>query len=414
MKKDVSRREFVKATGIGAAAIATGGGAFTPGEARAGSHKADKVKSEPIAGFDKPHTDVDLIPGMREQGKGLKCYVEADYAPLKACIVGNPSAIYLPNPDTWEYANILAKASPEMTGYMRKHAGRNLKESDPEMWEKMAMESDALAKAYRQAGVRVIRNETGETPQELVDYTLAWSRQKQMTFFGQSAGEVFGHVFVCMHEVSNSFAQELTHREAIVEIMKNDPEAVFVSMPTLAPTPDYPQPGPFLSPGDPLIFDKRVVVGLGVQDPSHIKDTMKPRSSGNEFGAEMLRRLLEPFGWSVEVVYFDQKYTYHIDCLWGVLEEGLLAMTKGAMHSPMPAFLKDWEILEVPYEEHKAGFPNNEPLGNKRLVMPEGCPTMVKTLEKRGWDCIEVPYENIYAHTGSGIHCSTASIWRES
>ncbi len=153
MKKDLTRRDFAKATGIGAAAIAAGGGALTPSEVRAGSHEADKVKSNPIAGFEKPHTDVDLISGMREQGKGLKCYVEADYAPLKACIVGNPSAVYLPNPDTWEYANILAKASPEMTGYMRKHAGRNLKESDPEMWEKMAMESDALAKAYRHAGV---------------------------------------------------------------------------------------------------------------------------------------------------------------------------------------------------------------------------------------------------------------------
>jgi len=366
-----------------------------------------------ISGSDKPPTEVELIPGVREQGKGLKCYVEADYAPLKACIVGNPSAIYLPNPDTWEYANILAKAPDEMKAYMRKHAGRNLKDSDPEMWEKMAKESDGLAEAYRKNGVRVIRNDTGHTPQELVDYTLSWSRQKQMTLFGQSAGEVFGHLFVGMHEVSNSFAQELTHREAMVEIMKNDPEAIMVSMPTLVPTPDYPQPGPYLSPGDPVIFDKKVVIGLGVKDPSDIKDPMKPRSSGNEFGAEMLRRLLKPFGWSVEVVYFDMKFTYHIDCLWGVLEEGLMAMPKGAMLSEMPEFLKDWEILEVPYEEHKMGFSNNEPLGNKRLVMPAGCPTMVKTLEKRGWDCVEVPYETIYSTIGSGIHCSTASIWRE-
>ena len=141
--------------------------------------------------------------------------------------------------------------------------------------------------------------------------------------------------------------------------MKNDPDAVYISMPPLVPTPDYPQPGPFLSPGDPIIFDKKVVIGLGVKDASHINDYMKPRSSGNEFGAEMLRRVLKPFGWSVEVVYFDMSYTYHIDCLWGVLEEGLMAMPKGAMLSAMPEFLKDWEILEVPLEEHKMGFSNN-------------------------------------------------------
>ena len=78
----------------------------------------------------QPHTEVELIPGVREQGQGLKCYVESDYAPLKACIVGNPSAIYLPNPDTWEYANILAKVDDETKDYMRKHAGRDLKESE--------------------------------------------------------------------------------------------------------------------------------------------------------------------------------------------------------------------------------------------------------------------------------------------
>ena len=34
-------------------------------------------------------------------------------------------------------------------------------------------------------------------------------------------------------------------------------------------------------------------------------------------------------------------------------------------------------------------------------------------VEKRGWTCIEVPYETCYTTFGSGIHCSTASIWRE-
>ena len=116
----------------------------------------------------------------------------------------------------------------------------------------------------------------------------------------------------------------------------------------------------------------------------------------------------------MEVVYFDMKFTYHIDCLWGVLEEGLMAMPKGAMLSPLPTVLKGLGGSGVSYEEHKMGFSNNEPLGNKRLVMPAGCPKMVKTLEKRGWDCIEVPYETIYSTIGSGIHCSTASIWRES
>ena len=68
MKRDVTRREFVKATGIGAAAMAAGGGILTSSEAKAASHKANAMSSKPIPGFEKPHTDVDLIPGVREQG----------------------------------------------------------------------------------------------------------------------------------------------------------------------------------------------------------------------------------------------------------------------------------------------------------------------------------------------------------
>jgi N-dimethylarginine dimethylaminohydrolase len=299
---------------------------------------------------------------------------------------------------------------------MRKHANRNLKESDPEMWEKMAMESNALAAAYRKHGVKVIRNESGSTPQELVDYTLSWSRQRQMTLFGQSAGETFGHVYLAMMEVSNSYAQDLTHREAMVEVMKNDPEAVMASMPALVPTADFPQTGPYTGPGDPVIFDKKVLIGIGVSDPSHINDFKKPRSSGNEFGAEMLRRLLRPFGWSVEVVYFNSNYTYHIDCLMAPLEEGLLAKpaAKDAFWTPLPAWLNDWEVIETTLEDHQLGCHNNEPLGNKGLVLPAGTKKFSKDLEKRGWELEEVPYSNIWNVTGSGIHCSTAAIWRES
>ena len=51
-------------------------------------------------------------------------------------------------------------------------------------------------------------------------------------------------------------------------------------------------------------------------------------------------------------------------------------------------------------------------IGNKRLVVVEGT-KFAKTLEKRGWTCIEVPYKTLYTLFGSGIHCSTASLWRE-
>ena len=356
----------------------------------------------------------ELIPGMREQGKGVKCYVESDYAPLKACLVGNPSAVYIPNPDTWEMENLFAHSGKEFKDYLRKHRGKNLKDSDPKRYDKIAYESNALANAYEEAGVHVIRNRTGETPESLVDYSLSWSRQKFMSLYGQSAFEVFGHCLVSMWEVTPSLCQEMTHREAIIEIMQNDPEAVWLTMPVLYPTVERRPPGPFLSPGDPLIFPKLVVIGIGVKEPSHINDLSKPRASGDEFGAEILRRMLAPFGWRVETVYFNSQLTYHIDCLVSVLEEGLLAYPKNALWTPLPDVLRNWEVMDVDLDDHKLGISNNEPLGNRRIVLPQGSKKFARDLEKRKWTCIEVPYDTCYKTFGSGIHCSTASIWRES
>ena len=68
----------------------------------------------------------------------------------------------------------------------------------------------------------------------------------------------------------------------------------------------------------------------------------------------------------------------------------------------------------MPLEDHHMGCGNIVPLGNKQIVLPQGTTSFARTLEKRGWTCIEVPYSAIYNTFHSGIHCSTGSIWRES
>ena len=145
MKDKLNRRDFARATGA-AAAVAAG---LSIPSSQAEAQEKTTVSDSP-----------ELVPGMAAQGKGIKCYVESDYAPLKAALVGNPSAIMIPDPDTYEMANLFAHETDEFNAYLRKHKGTNLKDSDPKTWEKMAMESDALAKAYRDNGVRLIRNES--------------------------------------------------------------------------------------------------------------------------------------------------------------------------------------------------------------------------------------------------------------
>ncbi len=361
-------------------------------------------------------SDAEMVPGMREQGKGIKIYGECEYAPLKAAVVGSPTGFFIPDPKTPEGAQMFKYMPKESLKFLGENAGKNLKDVDPKLWDVMAKESNALADAYRQAGVHVIRHE-GELPDELRDYSEGWSGLRQITLWPGSLGEVLGNIFVRVWEVSYSSATELLHREAIVEAFKNTPDAVWLETPSIYPNIRLPElgsnyPGPFTSPGDFRIFPKHLVLGIGVADPSHINDVTKQRSSGDEFGAEVLRRMLEPFGWKVSTVYFDSRLTYHIDCLMPVLEEGLLAYPKGALWTELPEPFNGWEVIDLDREDQAIGAGNCLAIGNKRLVVVEGT-KFAKTLEKRGWTCIEVPYKTLYTLFGSGIHCSTASLWRE-
>jgi len=165
----------------------------------------------------------------------------------------------------------------------------------------------------------------GPCPEEIINYTAGYSGIKYLSIYAQAAFEALGNILIRTHEVLPSVPQEFEIREAINEIFKNDPNMVWLNMPANYPSQTNYTPGPFLSPGDFRIFPgKHLVIGIGVADPSHIKDQTKSRSSGDELGAEVVRRMLEPFGWKVDNVYFDSKLSYHIDCVMALIDEGLI------------------------------------------------------------------------------------------
>ena len=355
----------------------------------------------------------EVIPGMAEQGKGLKLYVESEYAPLKACYVGNPSAVMIPDPDSPEMGNLFSQETEEFRAWLRKYKHKPIAEAHPPTYEAMKRESDALAEAFRREGVKVVRNETGHTPESLVNLHTGWGGEPSQSLYGKSLGMVYGNDLVAYSEVSNSSMHEYTMREAIVEMFQDNPETNWLTLPPLWPTNEFPNIGPFMAP-DPKVFKKTVLVGIGVSDPSHIDDLTKPRSACNELGAEVLRRMMEPFGWKVETVYFDSRFTYHIDCLITMLEEGLMAYPKGSLWTELPEEYKDWEVIDVPIEDHKKGAENAVVLGDKRIVIVEGTTGYKKKLEDRGWRLIEVPYSTIWDRFHSGPLCSTFAFWRES
>ncbi|MHC5060779.1 MAG: hypothetical protein ACYTFK_06825 [Planctomycetota bacterium] len=368
-------------------------------------------------------TPYELIPGMRQQGKGLKIYNASDYAPLKAAIVGNPCSIFIPDPDEPEMNNLLADSAgkPGFMEFLREHKGEHLAATLPEYYEKMKNESDALAKSYRDNGVRLIRNETYTLPKALVEWQVPVTGDRFLSLYGHSGSDVYGNCFVSFWEVGAVRGTEMQHRDAILEIFENDPEAIWLSMPLPAPTSIQRSPQPFLSPGDPRIMpNKLVIMGIGVTDPAYINDPTKPRSSGFELGVEMFRRMMEPFGWRVETVYFNSRYTYHIDCLMMQISEGIYGLPKmndklgPVLWTDMPREITDnWECIEIDFEEQQNGVCNSVAIGNKKVVMEASAVKTAEQLSKRGYEPILVPYQTNWHTFHSGIHCSTCRVWSE-
>ena len=369
-------------------------------------------------------TDEELIPGMREQGKGLKIYVESDYAPLKATIVGNPCSIFIPDPDQPEMKNLLGPSAgkPEFMEYLRKHKGKHVAVADPEHYEQMKNESDALAKAYRDNGVRLIRNETYTLPKALIDWQVPVTGDRFLSLYGGAGGNGIGNCFLSVWEVGTARGTEMQHRDALNYIFEHDKDAVWLSMPHPAPTSDQRLPEPFMSGGDiRMMPDKLCIFGIGVQDSSHIEDRSKPRSSGSELGAELFRRMMEPYGWRTEVVYFNSKYTYHIDCLMMMITEGYYGIpeTNPDLGPPLWTDLpeeitKNWERIDIDFQEQQDGVCNSVCLGNKKVVMEEAAVKTIEEIAKRGIEPVLVPYQSNWQTFHSGMHCSTGAIWAES
>lgn len=393
----------------------------------------------------------EVVPGMREQAEKVeKIYVENDFAPLRSCITGNASSIFIPDPDEPELKHILGHVSEEMKVFLRQYKHTQIADSKPDLYCQFKKESDDLAKAYRKHHVNVVRNEnlidrtvrdnkgnvidhvaSHYCPEEIIKYSSGHTKThvEYLSPYAQSMFETVGNCLIRAHEVITNRPAEFEVRECINEIFDvRDDKAVWLNMPTPYPSRTAYQPGPFLSPGDFRILpEKTLLIGIGVAKKSYIKDRSKPRSSGDELGVEVLKRMLKVYGWNVEKVYFNSKYTYHIDCLMGLVREGLVFLPEEKddlgpvfweqeLPSCMCKGTQKWEMIEIPYKEFKLGASNNVVVNENTIVIEKEAIQTIELIDKKTNGqvaCEGVGYSTLYSHFGSGIHCSTAALHRE-
>lgn len=103
----------------------------------------------------------------------------------------------------------------------------------------------------------------------------------------------------------------------------------------------------------------------------------------------------------------------HGDYILMLVREGLcVAYRKGFVDGLLPSPISDWDCVEITAAEADPGMAaNGIVLRENVLVMSEGNRRVVRALEKRGVDVVEVPFDAVQFFQG-GVDCSTNELWR--
>lgn len=341
------------------------------------------------------------------RGKKMKLYAEWAGAPLKAAIVGDPYADYMPNGDDAEAQALLKdNASDEIKSLWSTMGGKRIRDADPEFFDQIVEAIDARDKAYEKEGVTVFRNTLGWYPDELVNYNASWDGAKFISIYAGGIGNPTGNHLVTLPDTAAVLPWMQAPRALFFEIMKNDPDARPLPWYEKEPDPTYPGPGiANVDCADYRVFpNKHIVWVYGVADKNHINDSwdMDPHltPSGTPMGRELLMRNFSDLGYTHETVWLDSRITYHHDCLMMNIKEGICGLPddgKNGYWSNPPKAIKDWEIIPLPMDEVKKGVSNSVTLGNGKVFIDSTCTKTMDLLDKHGIEPVPIPYQNIWS-----------------
>ncbi len=351
--------------------------------------------------------------------KGIKIYVKDELAPMKAVTIGNWSSLFFVNVNSEEIKHIAGDSKGDDWFEMHAaHANEALKDADPERFEGMKKALLGLKKAYEDNGVTVIQYGLDSVPQNLEDMYMSASEQKFLSGYGKPGVPfVFGKHLLQTHEVTLTLPAIHLHLPVIKQLLSEpqNKDSAWLTMP-IPQIDNTRQVSHWMSPGDPrLMPGNRILIGMGVDDPAKMRPG-GPRSGADEPGIEMLRRMVEPYGFSVHTFFYNSSYSPHHDGVMFYVEEGLYATTEDMIwpdQENLPKELTEWERITITPEEARLGACNSMALGSKRAIVTSSAPKLIEELEKRGHSVTPVDFAVGWETYLSGVMCCSMAMWRE-
>jgi glycine amidinotransferase len=332
------------------------------------------------------------------RGAQRRIFVESEFAPLRTVVLAQ-SQMRLPDADTGSKDQLndeLSIMPEEQRRVILQLLGKEHAIAMPERQIRWEAERDALRLVFEKHGVEVLR------PRLLTKWEKeAGGKNGYSNSYVRDPWFTVGNVVI---EGSLRFPHRRKEVLPSRDIFRNEVypamcRYVAVPQPEIVPLDvDNGGPGPFIEGGDVLVHGRHVFVGNSGR-------------ASTALGAEWLRKLLEPDGYTVEIVRLKPNFL-HLDCAMGLVREGLVIVYEGALLDGLSRSLKDWVRIPVSEEDAMSLGTNGLPITPDVYVTDPAFRRVGDAVAKHGV-AVEYVEFSISRAFGGSFRCSTQPLWRE-
>ena len=314
---------------------------------------------------------------------GDPVYVSCEWGELKECVYGAPHDFVF---SKW-LSDANCRPWGEFRDLWKANQGKSLRDVDPERFARFQSQVQGAIDFLRSHGVTV------HIPEPQSDWNMKYPRGENhgdMTAWMRDPFVTIGNNVIELAPRSMFHRRQRYPIRSILATTMNR-GAKYYSQPDPGPEEDlHGKPGwGYLEGGDILHLGRKIFVG----------------HSGNCSNMEGVHWLQHMLGdeYDVEQVNIDDRFS-HLDCVMLAPREGVAVVCLEALPDGVPDYMKDWDLIDIPFEITKPHMGcNNLTMNDHFVVVPEGeaHERLASELKKRKFEVARLPYESVYWVGGS-------------